>query len=96
MGEDQEVGHRERVAEARDLRQLTAPACSLECTEMRHLTIRHTPPLGVNRKGPKRNGLAQLAGTWTAEEHASFEAALAVTEQIDEELWLPDPSRASR
>jgi hypothetical protein len=28
-----------------------------------------------------------LAGTWTAEEHERFEAAIAFTEQIDEELW---------
>jgi hypothetical protein len=35
----------------------------------------------------KRNGLAGLAGTWTDEEHARFEAAIAVTEQIDEDLW---------
>jgi hypothetical protein len=40
--------------------------------------------LGVQKK---RNGLAKLAGTWTAEEHARFEAAIAVTEQVDEELW---------
>jgi len=42
--------------------------------------------LGV-RRGGKRNGLAALAGTWTEEEHDRFEAAVAVTEQIDEELW---------
>jgi plasmid stability protein len=42
--------------------------------------------LGV-RRGGKRNGLAALAGTWTEEEHERFEAAVAVTEQIDEELW---------
>ena len=42
--------------------------------------------LGV-RKEAKSNGLAALAGTWTEEDHASFEAALAVTEQIAEELW---------
>ena len=35
----------------------------------------------------KRNGLAKLAGTWTAEEHSRFEAAIAVNEQVDEELW---------
>lgn len=40
--------------------------------------------LGLRRRS---NGLAQLAGTWTAEEQESFEAAIAVTEQIDEELW---------
>jgi len=42
--------------------------------------------LGVQRQ-ERRNGLASLAGTWTAEEHERFEAAVAVTEQIDEELW---------
>lgn len=35
----------------------------------------------------KRNGLAGLAGTWTDEEHARFEEAIAMTEQVDEELW---------
>lgn len=35
----------------------------------------------------KRNGLARLAGTWTEEEHERFEAAVSLTEQIDEELW---------
>jgi hypothetical protein len=34
-----------------------------------------------------RNGLARLAGTWTPEEHARFEEAVAVTEQVDEDLW---------
>jgi hypothetical protein len=31
--------------------------------------------------------LARLAGTWTAEEQAEFEAALAPMEQVDDELW---------
>jgi hypothetical protein len=35
----------------------------------------------------RRNGLARLAGTWTEEEHQEFEEAVAITEQIDEELW---------
>jgi hypothetical protein len=35
----------------------------------------------------ERNGLARLAGTWTQEEHDLFEAAVALTERIDEELW---------
>lgn len=39
------------------------------------------------RNGAKSNGLAALAGTWSEEDHARFEAAIAVTEQIDEELW---------
>jgi hypothetical protein len=40
--------------------------------------------LGVQTK---RNGLARLAGTWTDEEHERFERAIAVNEQVDEELW---------
>jgi len=43
--------------------------------------------LGARGQGKERNGLASLAGTWTQEEHDQFEAAVAVTEQIDEELW---------
>jgi plasmid stability protein len=43
--------------------------------------------LGVRREGEERNGLASLAGTWTHEEHEQFEAAVASTVQIDEELW---------
>jgi hypothetical protein len=40
--------------------------------------------------GPQRksNGLAALAGAWTAEECAVFDRAVQeVGEQIDEELW---------
>jgi len=40
--------------------------------------------LGVQAK---RNGLAKLAGAWTDEEHERFEKAIAVNEQVDEELW---------
>jgi plasmid stability protein len=47
--------------------------------------LRHA--LGVRRPGEESNGLARLAGTWSQEEHEQFEAAVAVTEQIDEELW---------
>ena len=43
--------------------------------------------LGVRRLGEESNGLAALAGTWTQDEHEQFEAAVALTEQIDEELW---------
>jgi hypothetical protein len=43
--------------------------------------------LEVRATSEKRNGLARLAGTWTEEEHAAFESAIAVTEQLDEELW---------
>ena len=40
--------------------------------------------LNVQAQG---NGLAKLAGTWTDEEHERFEKAIAVNEQVDEELW---------
>ena len=35
----------------------------------------------------RSNGLRELAGTWTDEEFARFEQAIAPTEQLDEELW---------
>jgi hypothetical protein len=43
--------------------------------------------LGVDTPGRPPNGLTRLAGTWTAEDLTRFEAALAVTEGVDEELW---------
>jgi hypothetical protein len=33
------------------------------------------------------NGLARLAGTWTAEEHREFRESVAPFEKIDAELW---------
>lgn len=42
--------------------------------------------VGLGR-GRRANGLAELAGAWSAEEQQAFEAAIADTEQIDEELW---------
>ena len=41
--------------------------------------------LGVN--GPRRNGLARFAGTWTEEQFREFEEATAVFEEVDAELW---------
>ena len=46
-----------------------------------------TRSLGVGDAGPRTNGLRRLSGTWSKREHARFEAAVASTEQIDEELW---------
>jgi hypothetical protein len=37
--------------------------------------------------GRASNGLASLGGTWTEEELKEFETAVAITEQIDEDLW---------
>jgi hypothetical protein len=42
--------------------------------------------VGLTRRR-RTNGLAQLAGVWSAEEYEAFEHAVAETEQIDEELW---------
>jgi len=46
-----------------------------------------TQGLGVGTGRRRSNGLARLAGTWTQRDLEDFEAAVAVTEQIDEELW---------
>jgi plasmid stability protein len=44
--------------------------------------------LGVAREPQHRgNGLAALAGGWSSDDLRSFEASVAVTEQVDEELW---------
>jgi hypothetical protein len=43
--------------------------------------------LGVQPEGLRNNGLSRLAGSWSAEEHREFEQNVAVTEQIDPELW---------
>ena len=47
--------------------------------------LRQVLGLGSGRK--RSNGLARLGGTWGADELKQFEAATAVTEQIDEDLW---------
>jgi hypothetical protein len=43
--------------------------------------------LGVHDAAERSNGLAKLAGTWSATELARFEQATAVFEQVDEDLW---------
>ena len=42
--------------------------------------------LGIDSR-KRSNGLAKLAGAWSAQGHKDFEAALASTERIDEEMW---------
>lgn len=42
--------------------------------------------LGVANGGPRSNGLARLAGGWSEEEFEQFQQALAITQQIDEEM----------
>ncbi|MFV2069070.1 MAG: hypothetical protein ACC645_19050 [Pirellulales bacterium] len=43
--------------------------------------------LGVARQQERGNGLASLSGGWTVDQWRSFEESVAVTEQVDEELW---------
>jgi plasmid stability protein len=43
--------------------------------------------LGAGTGSPKSNGLAALAGDWTAAECRTFEASIAVMERIDRGLW---------
>ena len=43
--------------------------------------------LGLAPSGRRSNGLARLAGTWSAEDLHRFEAAVSMTEEVDEELW---------
>jgi len=43
--------------------------------------------LGLVGGGKRSNGLAELAGTWSAEEVAELESSIGFTEELDEELW---------
>lgn len=43
--------------------------------------------LAVTAGEPRRNGLAELAGTWSAEELRAFDAAIAPLETVDDDMW---------
>jgi plasmid stability protein len=43
--------------------------------------------LGLVPESRYKNGLANLAGTWSREDAAEFERNTAVFEKIDEEMW---------
>jgi hypothetical protein len=43
--------------------------------------------LGADGHGPRRNGLAKLAGTWDAAEQRRFEAAVAPLDKVDDDMW---------
>ncbi|MGQ9592654.1 MAG: hypothetical protein ACUVYA_20450 [Planctomycetota bacterium] len=43
--------------------------------------------LGVDREGVRRNGLKNLAGSWSPEDQARFDAAVGPFEAVDEGLW---------
>lgn len=43
--------------------------------------------VGLAGRGRRSNGLRAYAGTWSAEDQAEFERAIADLNEIDEELW---------
>ena len=43
--------------------------------------------LGADGHGPRRNGLAKRAGTWSADDQRQFDAAVVATAGVDEEMW---------
>jgi hypothetical protein len=43
--------------------------------------------LGVGSVDERSNGLRRLSGTWSEEQREEFEAAVAVMEELDAELW---------
>jgi hypothetical protein len=43
--------------------------------------------LGVGLSEGRSNGLRRLAGTWSEEQRAEFETAIAAAEDVDTELW---------
>ena len=43
--------------------------------------------LGLDPGSTYDNGLGALAGTWSSEELAEFEAATAAFDAVDDELW---------
>lgn len=43
--------------------------------------------LGADGHGPRRNGLAKLAGTWSADDQRQFDAAVVAMAGVDEEMW---------
>jgi plasmid stability protein len=43
--------------------------------------------VGLGVATPRSNGLKRLAGSWTQEDLDRFQAGVASTEAIDEEMW---------
>lgn len=71
-----------RLAEALD-RERRRKDASLNSTVLELLGR----SLGTDGHGPRRNGLAKLAGTWNDKELRQFEAAVAPLGQIDKDMW---------
>lgn len=43
--------------------------------------------IGLGVHGPRRNGLARLAGTWSEAEHREFLKQVECLNEIDSEMW---------
>jgi len=72
----------ERLAEAID-RERRRRDTSLNSTVLDLLGA----SLGIGAAGPRTNGLAELAGTWTREELREFEAAVKPLDAVDDDMW---------
>jgi plasmid stability protein len=42
---------------------------------------------GLGVTGPRSNGLAEMAGTWSEEDFSAFCDAVSVFDEVDQELW---------
>lgn len=71
-----------RLAEALD-RERRRQDASLNSTVLELLGR----SLGVGGTAPRRNGLAELAGTWSAKDQRQFDAAVAPLDVVDEDMW---------
>ena len=71
-----------RLAEALD-RERKRKDASLNSTVLDLLSR----SLGADSQGPRRNGLAKLAGAWDDDDLRQFEAAVAPLDQIDKDMW---------
>jgi len=71
-----------RLADALD-RERRSKDASLNSTVLELLAR----SLGADGHGPRRNGLAKLAGTWSADEQRQFDAAVAPLDKIDDDMW---------
>lgn len=71
-----------RLADALD-RERRRQDASLNSTVLELLSR----SLKLGGTGPHRNGLAELAGTWTAKDQRQFDAAVAPFEVVDDDMW---------
>ena len=68
-------------------RELRARAKKKKQSLNRTITSLLSDALGVPAAGTKKRDLSDLEGTWTAEQAAEFERAIAVFETIDPDVW---------